>query len=309
MSRTKSKRAATPLAILPDEEDRTRFVPSTEQLSTKTTEDKVHPALAAIPGSTTAQLAMAAGVGRSTAAKILARWAREGTVIRTAGDGPRIPDTWALAAPDGSAAAANTGDPLADTLLALDDPAEPADDALDDTVHALGTAEEATTDVDDTTIDDTTAAQEITAGSEAAETGPESAATAATSDESAPSAETDDTDPLPDASPIHPMDGVTEPEPSPAELPAVAAITASARAGKDRLPKGGLRALVEEYLTNHPGQNFGPGKIATDLTRSSGAVNNACEKLVADGYAIKTCEAPKRFAINPDKTDVLDAAG
>ena len=73
---------------------------------------------------------------------------------------------------------------------------------------------------------------------------------------------------------------------------------------KDRLPKGGLRALVEEYLTEHPGESFGPAKIGKDLGRSGGAVNNALEKLVVDRYAIKTCEAPKRFAINPDKTDV-----
>jgi hypothetical protein len=64
--------------------------------------------------------------------------------------------------------------------------------------------------------------------------------------------------------------------------------------------------MVEEYLTEHPGESFGPAKIGKDLGRSGGAVNNACEKLVADGYAIKACEAPKRFAINPDKTDVLE---
>ena len=66
---------------------------------------------------------------------------------------------------------------------------------------------------------------------------------------------------------------------------------------------------MEEYLTDHPDESFGPAKIGKDLSRSDGAVNNALEKLVADGYAVKTCEAPKRFAINPDKTDVPETAG
>lgn len=104
------------------------------------------------------------------------------------------------------------------------------------------------------------------------------------------------------------MHDATDPEPVPAVPPAVAESTGAAPTDKDRLPKGGLRAFVEEYLTDHPGHSFGPAKIGKDLARSGGAVNNALEKLVADGYAIKTCEAPKRFAINPDKTDVPDTA-
>jgi hypothetical protein len=65
-------------------------------------------ALAGLPGSTTAALAMAAGVGRSTAAKVLARWDLDGTAIRATGDGPRTPDTWTLAQPDYAAPAPDT---------------------------------------------------------------------------------------------------------------------------------------------------------------------------------------------------------
>ena len=104
------------------------------------------------------------------------------------------------------------------------------------------------------------------------------------------------------------MDSAIAAEPSPAETPAVAESTDTAPTDKDRLRKGGLRALVEEYLTTHPGESFGPAKIGKDLVRSGGAVNNALEKLVADGYAIKTCEAPKRFAIHPAKTDIPETA-
>ncbi|MFG1648215.1 MarR family transcriptional regulator, partial [Amycolatopsis sp. NPDC049252] len=51
----------------------------------ETAEPKVHRALEANPGATTAILAKAAGVGRSTASKILSRWAAEGLATRTTG--------------------------------------------------------------------------------------------------------------------------------------------------------------------------------------------------------------------------------
>jgi len=79
-----------------------------------------------------------------------------------------------------------------------------------------------------------------------------------------------------------------EPEPSPSPTPGAPK--------KVRLPKGGLYDLVKTYLYEHPGESFGPVKIGTDLGRSSGAVNNALERLVINGLATKTCEAPKRFA-------------
>ncbi len=254
-----------------------------------TTEDKVRAALTANPASTTAALATAAGVGRSTAAKILARWGRDGTAIRTAGDGPRNPDTWALPQSDRNATP-GTEDTRPDTT------------ASDGTI----TVEETTTDTDGATIANTMAAQDTTTGSDADDDA-ESPATDTTNDEVGPVTAADgesDTSPVPDTAPEDPTDSTTGTEPSSAEPPAVPDTTHTARPDKDRLPKGGLRAMVEEYLTEHPGEDFGPAKIGKDLSRSGGAVNNALEKLVADGYARKTCEAPKRFTINPDKTDV-----
>ncbi|MEV6906003.1 hypothetical protein [Amycolatopsis sp. NPDC051071] len=259
------------------------------QQNVPTTEDKVREALTDNPGATTAAVAMTAEVGRSTAAKILARWGRDGTAIRTAGDGPRNPDTWTLTPSDRATAAPSTED------------AQPDATAAGDTAENTGTPEERAT------VGDATAAQETETP-----TGPEPAddteptATDTTDYEAPPSAdaETDD-DGTTTPPPGTPADGVTktEAEPSPAG-PSTA--TGTVRADTDRLPKGGLRALVEEYLTDHPGETFGPATIGKELRRSGGAVNNALEKLVADGYARRTCEAPKRFAINPDKTDVPD---
>lgn len=67
-----------------------------------------------------------------------------------------------------------------------------------------------------------------------------------------------------------------------------------------RLAPGALRGMVEDYLRDHPDDEFGPTAIAHALGgKSSGAVNNALEKLVVSGTAVKTKDAPKRFALAP----------
>lgn len=68
----------------------------------------------------------------------------------------------------------------------------------------------------------------------------------------------------------------------------------------ERLKSGGLYGLVEDYLRDRPGQEFGPSQIGKDLNRSSGAVNNALEKMTSKKVAVKTQAAPKRFSIAPD---------
>ena len=59
-------------------------------------------ALADRPGATATELAQAAGIGRSTAAKLLATLADQGRVLRQPGglkDGRRAADRWTLLAP------------------------------------------------------------------------------------------------------------------------------------------------------------------------------------------------------------------
>jgi DNA-binding MarR family transcriptional regulator len=60
-------------------------------------------ALADRPGATATELAQAAGIGRSTAAKLLATLAEQGRVLRQPGalkDGRRAADRWTLPTPD-----------------------------------------------------------------------------------------------------------------------------------------------------------------------------------------------------------------
>lgn len=185
----------------------------------RTTEDKVRAALVDSPGSTTVKLAMTAGVGRSTAAKILARWGRDGDAIRTAGGGPRDPDTWALALSDSDAA---------DTAM-LD-----ADDTLPDALTTPNTDQ----------VSDTVA-EEPAGTEETANDVAESAAEGLTGGACSSSID---------------ADGHTAP--SPAASAAVADSTDTGPRDKNRLPKGGLRVLVKEYLAERPDGSF-------DLLRSA----------------------------------------
>jgi hypothetical protein len=67
-----------------------------------------------------------------------------------------------------------------------------------------------------------------------------------------------------------------------------------------RLAPGGLRGMVEDYLRDHLGEEFGPTAIAKALGgKSSGAVSNALDKLVEATTVVKTKESPRRFTLAP----------
>jgi hypothetical protein len=201
------------------------------------TEDKLWEALRANLNSTAAELSSDAGIGRSTAAKILARWANDGSVTRTSGlaeGGRRAADLWAITDPNAPSPTSN---------IAV-------------TEHVADTDENAATPSDTRT--QTTDTDETTAKGDA----PDQATAAAEADTGEPSAE--DT-------------------------------SADGQQKTRRLPPGGLRGLVEDWLRDHPRDEFSPSAIGKALGRSSGAVANALDKLVADGYATQTCDKPKRF--------------
>ncbi len=68
------------------------------------------------------------------------------------------------------------------------------------------------------------------------------------------------------------------------------------RSGTGRLKSGALQGLVEDFLTEHPGEHS-PTAVGKAIVRSSGAVANALERMVASGWAIRTCDKPKRYRI------------
>ncbi|WP_063747141.1 MarR family transcriptional regulator [Saccharothrix sp. NRRL B-16314] len=184
------------------------------------TEEKLWQALLDNPGSTASALSATAGIGKSTAPKLLARWEKEGLVARTAGiadGGSRPADRWSITTddrPSGEDRSADDGP--TDDRRAHDHPLVEGDvPAAEDRPAAAGEA-----DVD------------------------------------------------------------AEPK------------------GR-RLAPGALRGLVEDHLREHSGQDFTPNVIGRALSRSAGAVHNALEKLVGGGYAVRTSDKPKRYALAP----------
>ena len=197
------------------------------------TEDKLWEALCTNPNSPAADLSADAGIGRSTAAKILARWATDGSVTRTPGiadDGRRAADLWSITNLDVHSATAG---------------AEDAEHAADTGENAASSSPDTSTETRHTTADSMAT---VDAGSQPAK----------------PPADSEDT----------------------------------SGGGQDnlrRLPPGGLRGMVEDWLREHAGEEFSPSAIGKALGRSSGAVANALDKLVTDGYAMQTQNKPKRF--------------
>ncbi|MEU0470921.1 MarR family transcriptional regulator, partial [Amycolatopsis sp. NPDC006131] len=176
-----------------------------------------------------------AKIGKSTAQKILARWATDGSVTRTAGiaeGGRRAADLWSVA-----------------------EAPEPEDTTTE--AEAAGTADSPETPSDGATSDEPQADKRV------------------------------DTE----AAPATTNEAGADPD------------TSTANVGSDgqqteRLAPGALRGMVEDYLRDHPGDEFGPVAIAKALGgKSSGAVSNALDKLVADGTAVRTKDKPRRFAL------------
>lgn len=200
-------------------------------------EDKLWAALHAHPTATTGDLAAQASIGRSTAAKILATWATEGSVTRTSEPAPggrRAADIWRITGITQQPVTAATPDQPEDETSAI--------------------APDATIDASDV------GNKEITASA-------------------------------PDTVEQQPTITSTTPTPT----GATARGDAAAPRKTTRLVKGALRGMVEDYLAERPGEQFSPSAIGKALGRSSGAVSNALDKLIADGYAVQTQDKPKRF--------------
>ncbi|MCK2243681.1 MULTISPECIES: hypothetical protein [unclassified Crossiella] len=73
-----------------------------------TAEDKVWQALRQKPGATAAEIALAGGVGGSTARRVLTVLEKEGSAVRERGATPRAGDRWFVADEPGTATAAAT---------------------------------------------------------------------------------------------------------------------------------------------------------------------------------------------------------
>jgi hypothetical protein len=248
------------------------------------TEDKLWEALHATPNSTAADLSTAAKIGKSTAQKILVKWAGDGSVTRTAGiaeGGRRAADLWAITEVDTTQA-----DPAPVDVVAAED----AD--MTDTTQAepVAPAVQAAPDAPDTE-DATVAEGDLVEPTDAAGDDAQNLVDPAAADpvEAEPVVAADGTD------------GATTDGDTTTEGGADATGEKAAR-----LAPGALRGMVEDYLRDHPGEQFGPTAIANALGgKSSGAVSNALDKLVEDGVAAKTQDRPRRFALAESEQEAV----
>ncbi|MFE9785190.1 hypothetical protein ACFYO7_07410 [Nocardia salmonicida] len=290
-------------------------------------------ALGTDPGSTTADLANTAGIGVSTARRLLMDW-ESARAVRSHADpaSPRAAKIWTTAGSADPVTAATepaTPEPgitesAAPEPISLDS-AVPAEDAGNPDSDASGdpgpnTAPEAA--VAATTGDEpadpapaTPAPADDAAmtGAESESATPELDAPAPVSNEPAGPEPADATDeqethddthtdaPGPDTTP--PDTAVAAPatdepaDPAPVTPAPDDAPAADEQESVVRLPAGALRGQVEDFLRDHPDEEYSPHQIGKALDRSSGAVHNALVKLAKDGTARQTSTAPKKFAL------------
>ncbi|MFI5808610.1 hypothetical protein [Streptomyces sp. NPDC051561] len=238
--------------------------------------------------ATTAALALAAGLGRSTAGKALVTLEEHGLATRIPGghDGARrTPDRWQPAPTPATAEplVAETAVPpaaLPEASSALD-----SDENADAAPPAPGTgsnasespAPESSTSTPTETPDTAHAAPPP--GSEASEAPPAGPTTG-------PAAVQADTSVPGPASPAPPAASApVMPEPAPPAVPT----------GGKRLAPGGLRQMVIDHLTAHPDEAFTATGISRVIDRSSGAIANALVTLTKQGFAEQVSERPRTY--------------
>ncbi|MEN8652379.1 hypothetical protein ABCR94_17685 [Streptomyces sp. 21So2-11] len=278
--------------------------------------------------ATTAELALAAGIGRSTAGKALVTLEEQRLVVRIPGghDGPRrTPDRWQpTPAP---ASATDTADPgTADT-------ATPASSTPD---HGTGNAPDTDEKRAETSPDTDSGATAITAqetpptpvtptppAQEQAIAPVETPAPAGTTTPSNTPAYDDDTGEAPPAA--HPGPAAAEAQtdtsdttdstppaaptpnaadtatgkntstPAPATPAAPVPVPTATATGSKRLAPGGLRQMVIDHLTAHPTEAFTATGISRMIDRSSGAIANALATLTQQGLAEQVTDRPRTY--------------
>ncbi|PGH47132.1 helix-turn-helix domain-containing protein, partial [Streptomyces sp. Ru87] len=240
-------------------------------------------------GVTAAELALAAGVGRSTAGKALSTLERHGLAVRTPGghDGPRrTPDHWHLAPTrkggDDTANGQQTVSTRPETSTA-DTPEPDANRSEDENA----TVDDKTPEVSVAPVDEDTG---ITT-SQGADTSPEH--------EPQGTEQTDGKDsgagtPLAHGGKAVEEDSASASQASP-EHRATSAGAIIPLGEKKRLAPGALRQMVIEHLAAHPGEAFTATKISRVIEKSSGAIANALEKLVNQGIAEQVSDRPRTF--------------
>jgi hypothetical protein len=219
----------------------------------------LYQALTTQPGGSAAVLALAAGIGRSTAGKVLAAMEDQRLVRREPGerDGHRrLPDLWYPVTPTSTSTDA-------DAAQQAEAEQPPGAEPLSDGAHSALRPPVTESDPD--------------GDCPLAETGEAPPTEAAGGDED----------------PGDPRDAAEQPT-APAPVDTVPVIKPPAGKGP-RLGQGQLRQQVLDTLRADPERQWSPTKLAQHLSRSAGAVANALAALSGSGDALLTQSHPKRY--------------
>ncbi|MCY9785167.1 MarR family transcriptional regulator [Nocardiopsis sp. EMB25] len=229
---------------------------------------------------TVTELAEVAGVGRSTLGKHLPALEKDGLAVRTPGgrDGRRrLPDTWQATSTEGDTTNDDGGEePEVDSADTVPAESAPAPDTASEPVTPTPQARE-----------EESVPQTRTGEAPVEETPNEEVATmtSQTPDvpaQPAPTQNTPATSPTPRAA--SPRAHVTT-------TPDVNPVS-----GSTRLAPGELKLMVRAILDSSPGEEFTATMISHLLQgRSIGAIQNNLARLAKDGYAVQTCDRPRRY--------------
>ncbi|MCX5206912.1 hypothetical protein OG897_36615 [Streptomyces sp. NBC_00237] len=261
--------------------------------------------------ATTAELALAAGLGRSTAGKALVTLEQHGLATRIPGghDGPRrTPDRWHTTPTPNTGTTPEAA--AADT--AVPGTAHPTPAPATDTIHTPNTSEAripnlpspdtsnsdepqptAPTGTPDSGIQQT-APTPMPAGSDSPRLAPAEPATASALAVGSGPTDARETPNTAESTSPTAAQGSTRPAPADPTPALVAAPEAASTDGK-RLAPGGLRQMVIDHLTAHPAEAFTATKISRAIDRSSGAIANALVSLVKQGLAEQVTDRPRTY--------------
>ncbi|MFE9559317.1 helix-turn-helix domain-containing protein [Streptomyces sp. NPDC006703] len=218
--------------------------------------------------ATAAELALAAGLGRSTTSKALTTLEQHGLALREPGGhegARRTPDRWHHVQTN----------PTPDTDAKDTVNAEPTSDGPDTTQPPTQDTTDTTPEADPETI-------APTATTSAPDTGTSSAPS--TNDVPGMTSESDAAeDELATAPAPH------APAPAPGQ--------------KVRLAPGGLRQMVIDHLTAHPDEAFTATRISRVIEKSSGAIANCLATLVKQQIAEQVSDTPRTFRLTTPTAD------
>ncbi|MFF1691592.1 MULTISPECIES: helix-turn-helix domain-containing protein [unclassified Streptomyces] len=234
----------------------------------------IYSELVSSPGVTVTELAVAAGVGRSTAGKALATLEEHGLAIRDQGErtgARRTPDRWrcSQSEPTNSSETQAPGDTVSTT---------PDESSATEPVR---TEEAAKTDAPPTPGDSpaTEAAAKAPAHGEAPRAREANSDTATSAPDGA----------SPDDGPAKPAP--EEPRPTAGTRPV------PVLAPKTRLAPGALRQRVIDHLQAHPQEAFTATRISRVIERSSGAIANALLILAQQSVAEQVSDKPRTYRL------------